>query len=167
MKSFKIKSTGMFMTKLLTQDCFDEYLLEGLSIKGGCSYSIDGHIHPDFYRQDESDDTLSKYKDFVPWKNVRAICHQIIKGKNTPLSISITLHAPESVKEEMAQSSELTISVSSIKGLVLSIRFDGSGIVIVSAVSLDIFTMDKSAEHLWDKKIPALLSELGIDFDEI
>ena len=70
MTSFQITELKNFMGKLLGTDCFDSFLLAGAQIITAVEYTIDGHIHPDFYTREEREDPSVCPYEFVPW----AIC---------------------------------------------------------------------------------------------
>ena len=77
------------MAKLLTEDCFDSFLLEKASVSCAVSYEIDGRVNPEFYQDDETPDAAYL---FLPWKSIRPVLFQMIRGKHTPLSFKFVLH---------------------------------------------------------------------------
>ena len=54
MTAFQILEMKHFMAKLLTEDCFDSFLLEKASVSCAVSYEIDGRVNPEFYQDDET-----------------------------------------------------------------------------------------------------------------
>ena len=89
MTAFQILEMKHFMAKLLTEDCFDSFLLEKASVSCAVSYEIDGRVNPEFYQDDETPD--AGYL-FLPWKSIRPVLFQMIRGKHTPLSFKFVLH---------------------------------------------------------------------------
>ena len=47
MTAFQILEMKHFMAKLLTEDCFDSFLLEKASVSCAVSYEIDGRVNPE------------------------------------------------------------------------------------------------------------------------
>lgn len=154
MRSYRVKNTGLFMTKLLTKEDFDEFLLEEAKLITANTFVIDGRVQKAFF---DSDDELLEYRR---WKDLKGFCYEIIKGKRLPLHISIVLHAPAEIKEELADKSELR---DMLKAFLLQIRYDGEAISIVTGVNISGFTMDKSAEQIWDELSEKLLYKMGIE----
>ena len=89
MTAFQILEMKHFMAKLLTEDCFDSFLLEKASVSCAVSYEIDGRVNPEFYQDDETPD--AGYL-FLPWKSIRPVLFQMIRGQHTPLSFKFVLH---------------------------------------------------------------------------
>ena len=75
MTAFQILEMKHFMAKLLTEDCFDSFLLEKASVSCAVSYEIDGRVNPEFYQDDETPD--AGYL-FLPWKSIRPVLFQMI-----------------------------------------------------------------------------------------
>ena len=48
-----------------------------------------------------------------------------------------------------------------------NIKYDGEKIVLTTAISYEGFTMDKSAEPIWDNALKKFLSAKEIQFEEI
>jgi len=160
MKSLKIHSTAKLMTGLLAREDFDSFLLETANITTFATYSIDGHLQRDFF---EESDNL---QDFSYWSSLRPFCHEIIKGKRTPLSFSINLLSDSSLKNQLLSEYDGELTSNDIASLNLFIRYDGNRLTLVSASSLKLFTLDKSIDRLWDKYVMTFLEKLGIDFVE-
>ena len=52
-----------------------------------------------------------------------------------------------------------------IGAMVLNIRYDGSEVTLVSAISLKHFTMDKNADRIWDDTMEHYLISREISFE--
>lgn len=156
MQAYRVKNTGLFMTKLLTKEDFDEFLLEEAKIVTANSFVIDGRVQKDFF---EADAKLMEYRS---WKELKGFCYEIIKGKRLPLSVVVTLHAPQDICDELAEESSLGVM---LKALMLQVRYDGEFISLITGISINGFTMDKTAEKLWDERAWQLLLKLGIEAD--
>ena len=131
MTAFQILEMKHFMAKLLTEDCFDSFLLEKASVSCAVSYEIDGRVNPEFYQDDETPD--AGYL-FLPWKSIRPVLFQMIRGKHTPLSFKF----------------------------VLTIKYDGSAIRLTTGTAFSSFVPDKTLDAQWDKTMRQFLSRKEI-----
>jgi len=151
------------MNALLASECFDAFLLEETVITTFNTFEIDGHIVKDFYTADE----LSEINcDFSLWKDIRPFCFQIIKGKKTPVSFKVVLHASDALVEKIAADPECGVAANMIRALALNIRYDNGHVVCVTGSSYTTFIMDKSAERLWDMYVRRMFHDLNIDYEE-
>ncbi len=175
MKLYSIQNTKLFMSKLLApQDSiFDKFLLKEAQIHVGITYTIDGKLNLDFYSDDELMEMESNAiknnrvfsKDYIRFEQVKGYIYDIIKGKNTPLSFKLVLEQSGENLVRFMQSVNTSISVEEINSLNLILKYDGSSITCTTAVSLKIFTMDKSVENAWDDMIQKFLLLNGIDIE--
>lgn len=198
MISLKISDIKNFMSKLLHENdtTFDTFLVAEATIATFNTFHIDGHINHDFYRNDNSIDTISESEeansnsllstssnkfaspevsssvrpDMSAWKTLKPICFALIKGKRTPLHFRFVFHlSPENTTRFLTQSADEIgheFSPENVTGLILNIKYDGNALTCITATSLNIFTMDKSLEHAWDHMIQKFFIQQGIDFTE-
>lgn len=167
MLALQISSTKQFMNHLLTGDCFASFLLENASVTTFNTFSIDGRIHTGFYNE-EDDAFLAKTKyTFSPFSEVQEYLFSYIKGSRTPLQIKITLLLKPESMEKLLSDESCTVQKELISAFVLNIKYDGSKIVLTTAISYSGFTMDKSAEHIWDNAFKKFLSAKELSFEEI
>ena len=175
MKLFTIKNTGLFMTGLLSdkETAFDQFLLNDAIIMTGNTYTVDGHINRGFYSEEELDGFRQAAidsgrifsEDMVRWKSVKGFCFDCIKGKKLPLSFRINLClAPENTARFLA-GTDTSVTQDQISSLNVNIKYDGNTLTCTTAVSLTIFTMDKSIEHSWDNMFSGFLASHGYEYD--
>lgn len=164
MISLQIKVTKSIMNALLASECFDSFLLEEAAVTTFNTFHIDGHVVKEFFTADELTEVNS---DFSLWRDIRPFCFQLIKGKKTPVSFRVVLHAPGTLIEKIAADPECGVAANMIRALVLNIRYDNGHVVCVTGSAYTTFLMDKSAETLWDAYVRCMLSELNIDFEEL
>lgn len=164
MISLQIKVTKNIMNALLVSECFDSFLLEEAFITTFNTFHIDGHMVKEFYTADELTEINT---EFSLWKDIRPFCFQLIKGKKTPVSFRVVLHASKNLIEKIAATPECGVAANMIRALVLNIRYDNGHVLCVTGSAYTTFIMDKSAERLWDIYVRRLFSELKIDFEEL
>lgn len=165
MISLRITQTKDFMQKLLSSETFDVFLLEAADINTYNSFSIDGHMQKDFFAGDDMAVSSLKY-DFSLWKELRPLCFQLIKGKHTPLSFKFVLHLIPEYVENILSTGQTALLPEQIRAFVLTIRYDGSVVTLITGTCYEIFSMDKEPERLWDRFVRTFLEKKEIAYEE-
>lgn len=166
MLALQITSMKTFMNQLLAGDAFDIFLLEEAVISTANTYTIDGHINTDFFSPEERGSDQIPY-EFQPWSNLKGLCFNLIKGKNTPLFFKFVYHLKPEKTVELLTKTDSTVDASQIKALVLTIRYDGSRAVLTTGTSFHTFVMSRDADTIWDRTITDYLSDKGISYEEL
>lgn len=169
MIAFEIKVTKDFMNSLLRSEQFDSFLVEETVITTFNTFHIDGHLVKDFYSSEEWEELENSPKStvFSSWNDIRPVCFQLIKGKKTPVSFKVVLHAAPPLVEKIAANPECGVAANLIRSLVLNIRYDAGKVTCITGSAFTTFVMDKSIDKLWDAYVRQLLSSLNLDFEEI
>lgn len=162
MLALKIKENGNFMTKLLSSDCFDVFLLNEASIKMSVTWSVDGTVNSSFF-EDKSD---APYK-FEQWRNIRPRVRDLIKGKRAPVSFQIVLQLKPQLMEALFERAGEQGLLSMVSALILTVRMDEGGIVLISGISRSGFTMNKNADILWDEAVCRFLDGKEIAYQSL
>lgn len=162
MTSFQVKELKNFMTKLLTTDCFDSFLLAEASVSSQAEYTIDGHINRDFYTREELDDPQVCPYRFVRWSEIRPVCFQIIRGKRAPSRFKFVLYLAPDYVPGVLKGADPALSPEQVKALVLTIRYDGASAALVTGTSFSTFVLDKTLDAQWDKTMRRFLEKKGI-----
>lgn len=169
MIALEIKGTKNIMNALLLTGQFDSFLVEEAVITTFNTFHIDGHLVADFYSGEELEELENNQKStvFSYWSDIRPVCFQLIKGKKTPVSFKVVLHAAPQLMEKIAANPECGVAANLIRSLILNIRYDNGKVTCVTGSAFTTFIMDKSVEKLWDAYVRQLLSGFGLDFEEI
>lgn len=167
MLALQITSTKQFMNLLLTSDCFSSFLLESAKVTTFNTFTLDGRIHPEFYDHEDTDSQEKTKYSFSKYMDVQDYLFSIIKGSRTPLSIKIALLLNPEAMEKLLINASCSVPKESISAFVLNMKYDGSKIMLTTAISYEGFTMDKSAESVWDNALKKFLSTKEIAFEEI
>ena len=169
MIALEIKGTKNIMNSLLRSEQFDSFLVEEAVITTFGTFHIDGHLVKEFYSSEELEELESNQRStvFSCWNDIRPICFQLIKGKKTPVSFKVVLHAAPKLVEEIAANPECGVAANLIRSLVLNIRYDNGKVTCVTGSAFTTFVMDKSVDRLWDAHVRQLMSGYGLDFEEI
>ncbi|HBV82158.1 MAG: DUF5721 family protein [Lachnospiraceae bacterium] len=169
MIALEIKITKNIMNALLLSEQFDSFLVEEAIITTYNTFHIDGHLVKDFYTNEELEllESEEKSTTFSCWQDIRPFCLQLIKGKKTPVSFKVILHAAPLLIEKIAANPECGVAANLIRSLVLNIRYDNGKVTCITGSAFTTFVMDKSVDKLWDAYMRQLLSDFGLDFEEI
>lgn len=164
MIALQIQDIKDFMNRLLLKETFDPFLVVEAAITTYNTFHIDGRLKPDYYTPEERETLNLTERHFSRWQELRPFCLELIKGKRTPLSFQFTFQlSPENTKKLLLQT-ESAFTPQDINGLILNIRYDANGLYCTTALSLNIFTMDKSLDHAWDQMVQKFLLKQEIAF---
>ena len=165
MVALQIQDIKIFMNKLLLSQTFDNFLLVEGSITTYNTFHIEGRVHKDFFSAEEIEEKNLENREFSLWKEVKAFCLELIKGKKTPLGFKFTFQlSKENTAKLLASSGITSIQPENISGLLLNIRYDNGALNVVTATNLSLFTLDKSLEHAWDDMVKRFLKQQEISF---
>ena len=167
MIAIKITNVKQFMGKLLTSESFDSFLLEEASISTYNTFLIDGHQNRDFYSTEEWEDKQIRRYDFSTWKQIRPFCFSLIKGTHTPTAFKFILHLIPDYVASLLKDKDTNITPEQIKALVLSIKYDGTTLTLITGTAFHTFIMDKTVDNLWDNAIKQFLTKHEIAYEEL
>ncbi|MCB6201888.1 DUF5721 family protein [Extibacter muris] len=150
--------TKACMSHLLLKDTFDSLsLIEG-EITTYNKFTIDGHIHKDFYEE-------APAREYSLWSELRSHCLSIIKGKRTPLGFKFILSLSREDIIGFLEQGGLRYRPEEIQGLYMNLRYDGTHLACVTGTSMHTFTMDKSLDEAWDRWVQTFYANAGIAFE--
>ena len=167
MIALKITNVKQFMGKLLASEAFDSFLLEEASISTYNSFLIDGHQNRDFYTNEEWEDKEIRPFDFTTWKQIRPICYSLIKGTKTPSAFKFILHLIPDYLASILKEQDTTVTPQQIKALVLTVKYDGTTLTLITGTAFHTFIMDKSVDVLWDNAVKSFLDKREINYEEL
>ena len=167
MLAIQIKDIKTFMSKLLSADTFDSFLLEEAQIHTFNTFIIDGHQNREFYNKEELEDPEIFPYEYSQWKNMKSICFQLIKGKKVPTYMKIILHKKPEESYTLLEEGGALEFANTLKAFVVTIKFDVNGLLLTTGTSFSTFIMDKTPDLLWDNAFRKFLTAQGIEFEEI
>lgn len=165
MRCYTIIDTRNFMSALLTKSVFDHMSVEEIRIVAANSYRIDGKNVPEFYSEEEKNALPDGLPEYSFWEQLRPLCFSIIKGKKTPVSFQITLHAPQKLLIQLCTQEDCTIPPEQIQALVCTIRYAEGICRIITGSSYTTFIADKSLDQLWDEYFTTFLNTQTISYE--
>ncbi len=164
MLALQIKSMKTFMSQLLTGDAFDIFLLEEATISTANSYTIDGHMNPEFFPLAERTPDQLPYT-FRPWSELKNLCFDLMKGKYTPLSFKFVFQLKPEHMKRLLEKEHLSPENTHLKSMVLTIKYDGTKSVLTTGTSYETFVMDKTADVIWDRNLSNYLAKKGVPYE--
>lgn len=168
MIAVSVSSLKNFMSRLLTSDTFDSFLLEEAVIRTANTFTIDGRVNKEFFRDSVGEDGSTDSEpmtEFRSWSELRGLCFDLIKGKRVPLNFHFVLQLPPEKAAALLRK-EGCSEVQAVKALVLNIRYDGAKAQLTTGTSYHSFTLSKEADVIWDKALLKFLSLKGIEYEE-
>lgn len=167
MIALKITNVKQFMGRLLGGEDFDSFLLEEATISTCNTFRIDGHQNRDFYTREEWEDRELRPYDLTKWKTIRPVCFDLIKGRRTPASFQFVLHLIPEYVPSILKKGDTGVTPAQVKGFVLNIRYDGTGLTVVTGTSYNTFLMDKTPDILWDQAVRQFLANRAVAYEEL
>lgn len=141
-----VNNTKKFMSLLLKENTFDRFELRSAKITTFTTFEIDGKLNKEFFDE-------ATAEDFCRWESVKQFAFDIIKGNKLPKFIKLVFAAPPSLKDKIAPQASV---------LFVNITFENNTITLITGSSMKTFTMDKSAEYIWDEYIKGFLNKYEI-----
>ena len=165
MIALQIQDIKNFMSKLLLSQTFDHFLLVEGTITTYNTFRIDGRIHKSFFTDEEMEERGLNTREFSLWKEVKPFCLELIKGKKTPLGFKFTFQlSKENTAKLLASSGITSIQPENVSGLLLNVRYENGALNVITATNLNLFTLEKSLEHVWDDMVKRFLKQQEISF---
>ena len=159
----KINDIKKTMLELFGSESFDAlYLLETEALTAALLH-IDGKRNPDWYDSDEIDYNLTEW---MTWKEIKGMVFEYIKGSKTPKLLKISLKADDMTALNLIEKSGCMDAYSTMKpGLHIQFRYENGQLGLVTAVSFNEFTMDRTLERAWDEAVQEWMRNLQIGYE--
>ena len=166
MIAIEIKDRKEFMNALLASESFDSFYLEEATIITYNTFIIDGHTVDAYYSGTDTDkNDLISPGQYSTWKQMRPIIFQLVKGRRSPVSLKLTLHAGDHYLSRLKSKPEANAHANDIKALAVNIRFENESLKCITGTSYHTFVMDKTIDNIWDGDFVSSLTAMGIKFE--
>ena len=160
MVALKIEEQKTFTAGLFLGELFDRFLVREANITTFNSFTIDGRVRHGYYSDEELEE--NQIEEFSAWKVLKPFCFSLIKGKRLPESFRIVFMLSPDGKEKFVESRVPVMAPDSVGGLYLNVLYENSEMTVVTGMSLNIFTMDKTLEREWDESVKQFLKKPNI-----
>ncbi len=165
MQAIHILDVKPFMQLLFQTNAFDAYQFVSATIQTDISYSLDGHITPDFYTAEERSLLKIDKQAYLPWKLAKEKIFLLIKGKRTPAQLKVVLRANEEDCNALLRSTKSSLNPNDIDGIFLNILFQENKLNVTCGISYKIFTLEKQLETEFFHNITTLFKSSNITLE--
>lgn len=158
MVALRIEDIKGFTSRLFVKEDFDSFLLKEAKIVTFVEFSVNGRIKRGFFSREELESLGGE--GLIPWRMARPYCFDMIRGKRLPESFHIVLELPKGQVERFLAGTGR--EAGQVQGMYLNIRYEDGALYCVTGFSMNVFTLDKTLESLWDERAEGFLKRLGI-----
>lgn len=148
MLALTIEDTKKFMSSLLIENLFDDYVLVHAQIKTSVTFEIDGRCNRAFF---DTEELQAKNCEFEKWANIKPVVMNMIKGRRLPVRMHISLKA----------SGDDNISYG------INILYENASLKLVTNTMSSGFTLNRPDGSEWDRTVCGLLSDNAIPYVEM
>lgn len=147
MQSFEITNRKEFMAKLLKSDLFEGFEVREVVAHVSFKMILDGKRNKAYF-QDINEDSDTIYSDYLTWGEMRKHVYELMSGTKLPTYFKIIL----------STNAEKTRQISSdVSTFYLNITFKDNQTTCTTGTAYNGFTLDQSADQLWDERIKNFL----------
>ena len=143
---------------LFQQDTFDSFLLKEASFAGNYAVTLE--------QVASSGNMLN-----VPYSRVRpllaAFMQQTAEADNISPKGYIVLKASDTYLKSLMANPAFSADPDTIKGLILTFRLENGSFTVLTGISYQSFTLDKSIDALWDQAILKAFAHMNIAFTQL
>lgn len=152
-----------FMSKLLTNDTFHNFLLSEATIVNGITYTIDGHVS-----KQSHEDILADYPySLTTFQKVQKHIYEMVRGTHTPSYMKFVFClSPDNVANTLSSISS-SLSPSDISGMYINVTYQNNQLFVTSGISYSIFAKDYNLEQEWDRLIKLFFTKNEISFNSL
>lgn len=86
----------------------------------------------------------------------------LIKGKHTPVNFKFVLHVKPEHVASILEKGDTAVTPEQIRAFVLTVKYDGSNLTLITATAAHSFLMDKTPDNLWDQAIRRFMDRTGL-----
>lgn len=152
------------MSRLLKGSEFDDFLLREGLVTTYMEYRFSGRLHTEYF--DAAGQEEKAGREYALWSEVKPFFLELIKGKRTPLVISLDLLLSDEKTMALFRSADVSPREGEQIKFGLQLRFEHGAARLVTGVSRNIFSMDRTPEEAWDAGVKKLLHGMGIPVEE-
>jgi hypothetical protein len=148
------ESVKVLMNKLLVGETFDDYELRGCVIQSFARFDIEGISSAG---AEASGGTVPVKAVYCKWRRLRPYVYGIIKGSEKPRFFKLVFGCPPDLLDKRFEKAD---------ALFVNIVLDKDAAHITTGISTKVWSLDKSAEELWDNYIMDFLRQNHIYFEQ-
>lgn len=162
MQTIEILDIKNFMQLLFQTDILDYYEFVSAELSTDMSYTLDGHIHKEFFNEEEMDSLGLTSRIYLPWHIAKEKLFMLIRGKKTPSQLKIILKVCTEQAHSLFSATNSSLNPNDIDGIFLNIIFQENKLNVICGISYNIYTMDKILESEFSNSIITLFKSNNI-----
>lgn len=147
MQSFEITNRKEFMSKLLKSDLFETFELREIIAHVSFKMVIDGKRNLDYFN-DNYHDFDKVYSEYLTWGEMRKHVYELLSGNKLPTYFKIILSTNKDKTLQLSPDAST---------FYLNITFKDNQITCSTGTAYKSFTLDQSADHVWDERMKQFL----------
>ena len=167
MLAIKVLDVKKCMSDMLASEKFDCWQLAEAKLTTRIRYVIDGHITEGYLSKEELLAEGITEKECIPYRFVRGLCFDMIKGKQTPKSFRFTFLCPRREIAAILEAASMGVREEDIANLTMNISFVDGELLVTTSCALRTFTLDKSVESVWDSRVLDFFRDLEITVEKM
>lgn len=163
MLCIKITDVKTFMSHLLLQSTFDNFLLSELDVLTFNSFHINGKLNKSWFDTDE----LDNEEDYAKWHQLRQYAYQVIKGSKVPASMKLVFYLSKENKERILNRVGGNWRAEDVSQFCLNMKYENGEMYLTCGVAYNTFTMDQSLQEQWNLDLKKFLKYYQIEYETI
>ncbi|SFR77103.1 DUF5721 family protein [Anaeromicropila populeti] len=160
----KIIDVKSFMTKLLVQSVFDNFLLSEAEIMTCNLFQINGKVNEEWFNADEKE--IIGTEEYMRWGELKSIIYEMIKGNKRPAFFKLVLMLNTENKKKLIHRVSGQ-SENEVSQFFLNMKYEKDEILITTGVGYTIFTMNRIWQNQWDSDLKKYLKYYEIAYEEL
>lgn len=164
MVALRVEEQKKFTSGLFIGEIFDGFLVREVNMVTFNSFTIDGRVRQGYYSEEELEE--NRLEEYSSWKILKPFCFSLIKGKHLPESFRIVFMMTPEAKERFVKKRIPDMLPDQVGGLYLNVQYENNEMTVVTGISLNMFSLDKTLEREWDESVRAFLKKHELVFVE-
>lgn len=146
-----VRKLKEFNRRLFLEDCFDGYLLSSARFVTDCTVSMDG-----------SSPNREASGQYVRWADLKPVAAQLVRGK-APDSFQIVFILPKEKTAALLAAADNSFTEEDLPHLFLNLQYRKEQMTLTTGISEKQFGQFPGLGAVWDRAVPDLLAEMGLD----
>ncbi len=146
-----VKKLKEFNRRLFLEDSFDGFLLSSARFSTAFTVTMDG--------TSLNHDTGEAY---VRWADIKPVAAQLVRGK-APDSFQIVFILPKEKTAALLAAADNSFTEEDLPHLFLNLQYRKEQMTLTTGISEKQFGQFPGLGAVWDRAVPDLLAEMGLD----
>lgn len=163
MLCMKIVDVKKFMSKLLIQNVFDNFLLSEFDVVTFAAFHINGKNNKSWYDTDEPE----AEEEYVKWGQIKPYAYQAVKGSKTPTSMKVVCYLSRENRERLISRVGGNWKPEDVSQFCLNMKYENGEMILTAGIAYNIFTMEHTLLEQWESDLKKYLKYYEIEYEVI